>query len=149
MTPYATGATIKDLVNEALIVAIRDGRDVITWPDMLKAKHLKELGPAEDVEYTERERHAIAVHEACHAVAAYRLRKHLAIDLATIEKGGDYLRLGQLDPARGPVHRAGGPSTRPTSWCPSRRWPASGCSSAATTRRASSATSPAPPRSPR
>ena len=28
ITPYATGATIKDLVNEALIVAIRDGRDI-------------------------------------------------------------------------------------------------------------------------
>ena len=32
ITPYATGATIKDMVNEALIIAIRDGRDVITWP---------------------------------------------------------------------------------------------------------------------
>jgi cell division protease FtsH len=91
ITPYATGATIKDLVNEALINAIRDGRDVIGWNDIITAKHLKELGPPEDVEYIERERHAIAVHEACHAVAAYRTRKHLAIDLATIEKGGTYL----------------------------------------------------------
>jgi cell division protease FtsH len=55
ITPYATGATIKDLVNEALITAIRDGRDTITWPDVVKAKQLKE------------------------------------IDLATIEKGSDYL----------------------------------------------------------
>jgi ATP-dependent Zn protease len=91
ITPYATGATIKDLVNEALINAIRDGREVIGWTDVIHAKHLKELGPPEDVEYIERERHAIAVHEACHAVAAYRTRKHLAIDLATIEKGGTYL----------------------------------------------------------
>ncbi len=91
ITPYATGATIKDLVNEALINAIRDGRDVIGWNDIITAKHLKELGPPEDVEYIERERHAIAVHEACHAVAAYRTRKHLSIDLATIEKGGTYL----------------------------------------------------------
>ena len=29
MSPYATGATIKDIVNEALIVAIRDGRDTV------------------------------------------------------------------------------------------------------------------------
>jgi cell division protease FtsH len=91
ITPYATGATMKDLVNEALINAIRDGRETIEWEDVIKAKHLKELGPPEDVEYIERERHAIAVHEACHAVAAYRSRKHLAIDLATIEKGGTYL----------------------------------------------------------
>jgi ATP-dependent Zn protease len=91
ITPYATGATIKDLVNEALINAIRDGRETIQWSDVIHAKHLKELGPPEDVEYIEREKHAIAVHEACHAVAAFRTRKHLSIDLATIEKGGTYL----------------------------------------------------------
>jgi cell division protease FtsH len=91
ITPYATGATIKDLVNEALIVAIRSGREVITWPDVIKAKQLKDLGPPEDVEYIERERHATALHEACHAVVAYRVRHHLVIDIATIEKGGNYL----------------------------------------------------------
>ncbi|MFN2489458.1 MAG: AAA family ATPase [Actinomycetota bacterium] len=91
ITPYATGASIKDLVNEALINAIRDGREVITWRDVVKAKQLKDLGPPEDVEYIERERHAVAVHEACHAVAAHRIRQHLTIDIATIEKGGNYL----------------------------------------------------------
>ncbi len=91
ITPYATGATIKDLVNEALIVAIRNGREVITWRDMVQAKQLKDLGPPEDVEYIERERHATALHEACHAVIAYRARHHLVIDIATIEKGGTYL----------------------------------------------------------
>jgi ATP-dependent Zn protease len=91
ITPYATGATIKDLVNEALITAIRDGRDVITWGDVIRAKQLKELGPPEDVEYIERERHAVAIHEACHALVAYRTRQHMEIDIATIEKGSDYL----------------------------------------------------------
>jgi cell division protease FtsH len=91
ITPYATGATIKDLVNESLITAIRDGREVITWNDVMKAKQLRELGPPEDVEYIERERHAVAVHEACHAIAAYRTRRHMEIDVATIEKGSDYL----------------------------------------------------------
>jgi cell division protease FtsH len=91
ITPYATGATIKDMVNEALITAIRDGRDVIEWRDVIKAKQLKELGPPEDVEYIERERHAVAIHEACHAVLAYRTRRHMEIDIATIEKGSDYL----------------------------------------------------------
>ena len=91
ITPYATGASIKDLVNEALINAIRSGRQTITWQDIIKAKLLKSLGPPEDAEYIERERHSVAVHEACHAVAAYRVRQHLTIDLATIEKGGTYL----------------------------------------------------------
>ena len=91
ITPYATGATIKDLVNESLIVALRNKHDVITWADVLEAKRLKELGPPEEVEYVERERHAVAIHEACHAVVAYKVRKHLEIDLATIEKGSTYL----------------------------------------------------------
>jgi cell division protease FtsH len=91
ITPYATGATIKDMVNEALIIAIRNGRDVITYQDVIKAKQFKELGPPEDVEYIERERHAVAIHEACHATVAYRTRQHADIDIATIEKGSDYL----------------------------------------------------------
>ena len=91
ITPYATGASIKDLVNEALINSIRAGRDTIEWVDIVKAKLLKSLGPPEDVEYIQRERHAVAIHEACHAVAAYRVRRHLAIDIATIEKGSTYL----------------------------------------------------------
>jgi cell division protease FtsH len=57
----------------------------------MEAKQLKDLCPPEDVEYIERERHAVAVHEACHAVVAYRARHHLNIDIATIEKGGTYL----------------------------------------------------------
>jgi ATP-dependent Zn protease len=91
ITPYATGATIKDLVNEALIQAIRDGRETISWADVIRAKQLKDLGPPEDVEYIERERHAVAIHEACHAVIAVKVRHHLTIDIATIEKGGTYL----------------------------------------------------------
>ncbi|HST83221.1 MAG TPA: AAA family ATPase [Kineosporiaceae bacterium] len=91
ITPYATGATIKDLVNEALINAIREDRDTISWKDVIRAKHLKDLGPGEDVEYIERERHAVAVHEACHAVLAWATRRHLDIDIATIEKGSGYL----------------------------------------------------------
>jgi len=91
ITPYATGATIKDLVNEALIVSLRHKHEAITWADVLEAKRLKDLGPPEDVEYIERERHAVAIHEACHALVAYRVRKHLEIDLATIEKGQSYL----------------------------------------------------------
>ena len=31
------------------------------------------------------------MHEACHAVVAFRTRQHMEIDIATIEKGSDYL----------------------------------------------------------
>ncbi len=86
VTPMYSGAKIKDLVNEALIIAIRDGRESIVWNDVWKAKALKELGPPEDVDYIERERHAVAIHEASHAVAAHLLGAHRRIDMVTIEK---------------------------------------------------------------
>jgi cell division protease FtsH len=89
ITPYATGAGIQDMVNEALVIAVRDGREAIEWKDILRAKQLKEHGLPDDTEYIERERHAVAVHEACHAVVSYRLRKHAIIDMATIERRGD------------------------------------------------------------
>jgi ATP-dependent Zn protease len=89
ITPYGTGASIKDIVNEGLVVAIRDGRDTITFRDIVRAKHIKQLGVPDDFEYIDRERHATAVHEACHAVVAYLLRRHSVIDIATIERRGD------------------------------------------------------------
>jgi cell division protease FtsH len=89
ITPYATGATIKDMVNEGVIIAIREGRVAITYADIIRAKQLKEHGLPDDHEYIVRERHAVAVHEACHAVVAYRLRRHAVIDIATIERRGD------------------------------------------------------------
>ncbi|EFC82464.1 AAA family ATPase [Parafrankia sp. EUN1f] len=88
MSPEATGATIKDTVNEALVQAIKDGREVITWQDMLRARVIKEYGLADDHEHIARERHSIALHEACHAVVAYRTQRGRVIDLATIERRG-------------------------------------------------------------
>ncbi len=89
ITPYFSGAMIKDIVNEALVIAIRDGREVVSYADVVQAKQLKQHGLPDDHEYIERERHSVAIHEACHAVVTYRLRKHAMIDLATIERRGD------------------------------------------------------------
>ncbi|CAO5245236.1 AAA family ATPase [Frankia sp. AgKG'84/4] len=88
MSPEATGATIKDTVNEALVQAVKDGREVITWQDILRARVIKEYGLADDHEHIDRERHSIALHEACHAVVAYRTQRGRVIDLATIERRG-------------------------------------------------------------
>ena len=88
-TPYYSGAKIKDLVNEALILAKRNDRDKIRWADVWRAKTLKEMGPAEGFEYVEREEFAVAIHEASHAVAAHLLKAHHNIDVATIERRGD------------------------------------------------------------
>lgn len=89
ITPYFSGAMIKDIVNEGLVIAIRSGRETVSYQDVIKAKQLKQHGLPDDHEYIERERHSVAVHEACHAVVAYLLRRHAVIDLATIERRGD------------------------------------------------------------
>ncbi len=89
VTPYYTGAMVKDIVNESVIVALREDREIVTWSDVLRAKMLKRYGEADDWKYTELERHQVAVHEACHAVAMYLLRKRHIIDVATIERRGD------------------------------------------------------------
>jgi ATP-dependent Zn protease len=55
---------------------------------MLKAKHLKTHGIPDDWTYGDLERHQVAIHEASHAVAMYRLQKRSTIDVATIERRG-------------------------------------------------------------
>jgi ATP-dependent Zn protease len=89
ITPYFSGAMIEDIVKEGLVIAFRDGRDMVTYADVVKAKQMKQHGLPDDHEYIERERHSVAVHEACHAVVAYRMRRHAVIDMATIERRGD------------------------------------------------------------
>jgi ATP-dependent Zn protease len=89
ITPYFSGAMIEDIVNESLVIAIREGRESVVYADVIKAKQVKQHGLPDDHEYIQRERHSVAVHEACHAVVAYRLRRHAVIDMATIERRGD------------------------------------------------------------
>src|SRR6185503_14992951 len=89
ITPYFSGAMIEDIVKEGLVIAFREGRDTVTYADVVKAKQMKQHGLPDDHEYIERERHSVAVHEACHAVVAYRMRRHAVIDMATIERRGD------------------------------------------------------------
>ncbi len=88
ISPRGTGASIKDIVNESLVVTLREGREVVTFQDVIRARHLKTHGPADEWKYSDWEGHAVAVHEACHAVAMYRLKKREAIDVATIERRG-------------------------------------------------------------
>lgn len=88
MSAYSSGAVIKDVVNESLIVALRDGRDTVTWPDVLEARALKVHGMPDEVHPMALERHAVAIHEAGHAVAMVRLYKRYIIDVATIEPRG-------------------------------------------------------------
>jgi ATP-dependent Zn protease len=56
---------------------------------VIKAKSLKQHGLPDGGAYVDRERHSVALHEACHAVTMYRLQHNSVIDVATIERRGD------------------------------------------------------------
>ncbi len=88
MSPRLSGAAVKDIVNEALIAAMRRGRDFVSWSDIIEARVFKMHGVPDGTASTQLEQYETAVHEACHAVATYRLRKRDSIDVATIEKRG-------------------------------------------------------------
>ena len=87
-TPSGSGALIKDMVNEALIVATRAGRDFVTFADVLEARTFKVHGLSDGTASTELERYETAIHEAGHAVTTYLLRSRDMIDIATIEQRG-------------------------------------------------------------
>ncbi|MFN2590415.1 MAG: AAA family ATPase, partial [Actinomycetota bacterium] len=77
---------IEHLLDEALLVALRDGRDGMTVADIYEAKLTEEIGQKQAVVYTEQERRAVATHEAGHAVAAFLLGKSRKLEVLSIIK---------------------------------------------------------------
>lgn len=67
-------ARIKNIINEALIVALQDGRDALSWDDVWQAKLIEEIGLKQHAKYTPKEKEMTAVHEAGHAVARRELQ---------------------------------------------------------------------------
>jgi cell division protease FtsH len=87
MTVGYSPASLKNIVNEALLFALQDGRDALRWDDLWQAKLTEEIGLKQPVKYSEREKEMVAVHEAAHAVASYALeRGELQIQVITIQK---------------------------------------------------------------
>ncbi|HEX2088670.1 MAG TPA: AAA family ATPase [Actinomycetota bacterium] len=81
-----TPVMIEHLFDEALLVALRDGRDGMTLSDVYEARLAEEIGVAQEVTYTEEERRRIATHEAGHAVAAYLLGTTRRMEVLSIIK---------------------------------------------------------------
>jgi cell division protease FtsH len=80
-------AMIQNIVNEALIFALQDGRDALRWDDLWQAKLAEEIGLKQPVKYSAREKEMVALHEASHAVASYSLeRGEMQIQVITIQK---------------------------------------------------------------
>jgi ATP-dependent Zn protease len=68
-----TPVAIKHIINEAVIVAHFDGRDVVEYRDIVEAQDTHEFGIRQLSDLTPIERRRLAYHEAGHAVACYYL----------------------------------------------------------------------------
>jgi cell division protease FtsH len=71
ITEQYSPADIEQVLSLALLYAFNDGRDKLTWADIREAMGNVEAGLAIPVEYTERDRIAVARHELGHAVASH------------------------------------------------------------------------------
>ncbi len=91
-TPGFSGADLANLVNEAAIVAVRDDRDVISASDLEEARDRIILGRREGSNVLlPEEKHAVAVHEAGHALVAAYSEKADPVAKVTILPAGQSL----------------------------------------------------------
>lgn len=81
-----TPVMIEHLFDEALLVALRNGRREMSIGDIHEAKLTEELGFKQEVTYTEQDRVAVATHEAGHAAVAYFLGKGRRLEVLSIIK---------------------------------------------------------------
>ncbi len=68
-------ADIEQVLSLSLLYAFEDGRDSLYWKDIREAMGNVEAGLAIPVEYTERDKIAVARHELGHAVASHFFQK--------------------------------------------------------------------------
>jgi cell division protease FtsH len=84
---------LEHLLDEALVWALRGGRDAMNWADVQQARLTEELGLAQPVVYTDAERRAIATHEAGHATVAHFVAPGRRLDVLSIIKRREALGL--------------------------------------------------------
>lgn len=84
-----TPVAIKHVVNEATILAHFDGREMITYKDLIEAQDIHEFGLKQLSELTPIERRRLAYHEAGHAVACYYVMDRYFPAFVTLHQHGD------------------------------------------------------------
>ncbi len=84
---------IENLLDEALVYAVRRGAQKMSWTDLERARMLTQIGLGQPVGYTDHERELIATHEAGHAVMAHLVAPHRRLEILTIIKRAGSLGL--------------------------------------------------------
>lgn len=93
LTPGFSGADLENIVNEATILATRNGKELVTLAEMNEARDKVSMGPErKSLRQSEFQRRMTAYHEAGHAIVAYFLHpKTDPIHKATIISRGNAL----------------------------------------------------------
>lgn len=84
-----TPVAIKHVVNEAVIIAHFDGRDTVTYKDLIEAQDVHEFGLRQPSDLTPLEHRRLAYHEAGHTVACYYLLEREFPAYVTVHRRGD------------------------------------------------------------
>jgi cell division protease FtsH len=84
-----TPVAIKHVINEGVIIAHFDGRDKVTYKDLIEAQDVHEYGMRQLSELTPIERRRLAYHEAGHTVACYYLMERYFPAFVTLHMHGD------------------------------------------------------------
>ncbi|CDR94729.1 cell division protein metalloprotease FtsH, putative [Babesia bigemina] len=73
LTPGYSGADLKNLVNEAALICVRNGRTLVGTEDLQEARDKVGMGAKRRTSQPELQRRMTAYHEAGHALVAYHL----------------------------------------------------------------------------
>lgn len=101
-TAGCSGAELADMLNEAAIMAARDGRSKISHTDLVEGQLRAIAGPERRSSMTEEEREMVAFHEAGHVLCAELCDEHEKAQRATIRprgQAGGLALYGQVDRA--------------------------------------------------
>lgn len=91
LTNGYTPAMIENLLDEALVGALRRSATAMSWQDVVSARLLVEIGLGRPVVYAAAEQRLIATHEAGHAVVAHMVAPHRRLEVLSIVKRGSAL----------------------------------------------------------
>ncbi|PWJ56170.1 ATP-dependent Zn proteases [Quadrisphaera granulorum] len=93
ITAGSTPVMIENLLDEALVNAVRRGASAMNWKDVEHARLVTSVGLGSPVGYTDREARLIATHEAGHAVVAHLVAPQRRLEVLTIIKRAGALGL--------------------------------------------------------
>ena len=91
MTVWKSGAELNAIVNEAGLIAIRNGREAINTIDLIQAIQRQSFGMSFSRQVLLEELRATAIHEAGHALVAYFRQKRERIQVVTVVPSGGAL----------------------------------------------------------